>query len=488
MNARELALDALLEMEQDGVYANTLIRGVLDKYDYEDPREKAFFKRLVEGTLEHGFAIDWALDRVSRTPVAKMKPLIRALLRLSACQILYLEHVPDSAACNEAVKLARKRGFSGLSGFVNGVLRSLSGQKETLAWPDPEKEPVKSLSLRFGLPEWLIALWREQYGQEALEARLPGFAAKRPVIIRFSRPRGGAWLTEAADVRSGGACGMKGPYPDLWAHAVPEAEARTVAAIRAMGVMAAPHPLFEGAYALENVPGVEALPGFAEGQFYVQDVSSMLAVAAAGIGPGMRVLDLCSAPGGKAILAAEYAGREGRVLAGDVSGAKTAQIEANLARMGCENIETRIWDACVFLPELEGWADVVLADVPCSGFGVLSRKKDIRYRVRREDLDALTKLQGKILAAARRYVRPGGVLLYSTCTVDRLENEDMAEAFVRETEGASGADAARFAPESLDPFLPARLRSEQTAKGMLQLWPGQYDTDGFFMARLRRLP
>ncbi len=461
MNARELALDVLLEMEKSGAYANRLIRGTLEKYDYEDPREKALFKRLVEGTLEQGLSIDWALNAVSATPTAKMKPLIRALLRLSACQILYMENVPDRAACSEAVKLAKKRGFSGLAGFVNGVLRSLSRQKAQIAWPDPVREPVKSLSLRYGLPEWMIRLWEEQYGRETVEARLPGFVQQRPVIIRFRRERNGE------------ACG------------VPETEAKTVAAIRGMGVAVSPHPLFAGAYALENVPGIEALPGFGEGLFYVQDVSSMLAVAAAGIGPGMQVLDLCGAPGGKAILAAEYAGKDGRVLAGDLSGAKVERMRENMARMGCENIETRIWDARTFSPELEGWADVVLADVPCSGLGVMSRKKDIRYRVSRADLDALTGLQREILSASWRYVRPGGVLLYSTCTVDRLENEDMA-AFLRGL-GTDGRTTGAFLePERLDAALPEPLRSEQTGKGMLQLWPGQYGTDGFFMARLRR--
>ena len=208
-------------------------------------------------------------------------------------------------------------------------------------------------------------------------------------------------------------------------------------------------------------------------------------MAAAGIGPGMRVLDLCGAPGGKAILAAEYAGKDGRVLAGDLSGAKVDRMRENMARMGCENIATRIWDARTFSPELEGWADVVLADVPCSGLGVMSRKKDIRYRVSRADLDALTGLQREILSASWRYVRPGGVLLYSTCTVDRLENEDMAD-FLRGL-GTDGRTAGAFLePESLDAALPEPLRSEQTGKGMLQLWPGQYGTDGFFMARLRR--
>ena len=480
MNARELALDVLLELEKGGAYANALIRGTLEKYDYEDPREKALFKRLVECTLEHGLSIDWALNAVSAAPVAKMKPLIRSLLRLSAGQILYLDGIPDCAVCNEAVKLAKRRGFSGLAGFVNGVLRSLSRQKDGIAWPDPIQDPVKALSVRYSLPEWMISLWREQYGEAETEERLPGFVEQRPVIIRFRRDR-------TAD---------GGPHAGNWVRheteapedpgAVPQAEARTVAAIRRMGVSAAPHPLFAGAWVLQNVPGVGSLPGFREGQFYVQDVSSMLAVAAAGIRPGMRVLDLCGAPGGKAVLASEYAGKDGLVLTGDVSEAKADLIRDNAARMGCENIEVQVRDARAFHPELEGWADAVLADVPCSGLGVMGRKKDIRYRVGRADLQALTDLQKEILSASWRCVRPGGVLLYSTCTVDRLENEDMV-AYIRGLGKASPEDETVFETESLDAFLPEALRSEQTRTGMLQLWPGQHGTDGFFLARLRRL-
>ncbi len=530
MNVRELALDILLEMEKSGTYANALIRGTLEKYDYEDPREKALLKQLVECTLEHGFAIDWALNSISAVPVAKMKPLIRALMRLSACQILYLEKIPDRAVCDEAVKLAKKRGFSGLSGFVNGVLRSLARQKDRVAWPDPKTDPVRALSVRYSLPEWLILLWREQYGEAVMEERLPGFVRQRPVTIRFRRDR--SERTACGLPAKGGVCAKGGGIPqheiaeaacavpeaesgaaaDSHAvpgtesgaaadshvvpeaereaaadfRAVPEAEARTVAAIRKTGVSAVPHPLFAGAWTLENVPGVGNLPGFGEGQFYAQDVSSMLAVAAAGIRPGMRVLDLCGAPGGKAILAAEYAGEEGLVLTGDISETKADLIRENTSRMGCGNIRIQVWDARIFQPELEKRADVVLADLPCSGLGVLGRKKDIRYRISRTDLEALTALQKEILSASWRYVRPGGVLLYSTCTVDRLENEDMA-AYIRELGKRSLEDAAVFEMESLDAYLPRTLWSEQTRNGMLQLWPGQYGTDGFFLAKLRRL-
>lgn len=450
MNARELVLDIFLEMEKTGSYANSLIRDVLDKYDYEDAKEKAFFKRLAEGTLERRITLDWAINCYSRTPVEKMKPLIRNLLRLSAYQILYMEGIPDAAACNEAVKLAKKRGFSSLSGFVNGVLRSLARNKNDIPMPDPDREPIKSLSVRFSLPEWMILLWTEQYGKERAERLAAGIGQKRPVIIRF---------------RSALSC---------------EQKRGALEQMRRAGISAAAHPLYENAFVLENCEGVANLPGFDEGLFYVQDVSSMLAVEAAGIQPGMKVLDLCSAPGGKAVLAYEklkLPQSAGALKAGDLSASRADKIRENAARMGCCGMEISVWDAAEHMEELEGWADVVLADVPCSGLGVMGRKKDIRYRVQPQDLKALADLQKEILAASWEYVKPGGVLLYSTCTVDRMENEEMVQYIT---------DNFPFERESLNEYLPGSLQDEQTADGMLQLFPGEHDTDGFFIARLRR--
>ena len=204
----------------------------------------------------------------------------------------------------------------------------------------------------------------------------------------------------------------------------------------------------------------------------------MLAVGCAGIQPGMKVLDLCSAPGGKAVLASEKTKATGIVRAGDVSESKTDKIQENADRMGCENMEIHIWDGRVQNAENLDWADVMLADVPCSGLGVMGRKKDIRYRVQKEDLESLVNLQKEILTASWQYVKKGGVLLYSTCTVDRMENEEMVK-FITEN--------FPFETESLDPYLPKCLQSEQTKQGMLQLWPGENQTDGFFMARLRRI-
>lgn len=447
MDVRETALEILLEAEKTGAFAENLLRDALGKYDYENPRQKALLKRLTEGTLERLLTLDFCLDSVSSVKTERMKPLIRCLLRLSAYQILFLESVPDRAACSEAVRLAKKRGFSRLSGFVNGVLRSLAREKGSFVWPDARKEPVRALSVAYSVPEWIVSLWIGQYGQERTEKMLKALLIPRPVTIRFRSD-----ITE-------------------------KRREETVARFRERGITAERHPLYPGAWTLDGCEGVASLPGFSEGQFYAQDVSSMLAVETAGILPGMRIIDLCGSPGGKAILTAEKAGREGRVLTGDISEKKTARIWENAERMRCENLEIRVWDAGRKQPGLEKWADVVLADVPCSGLGVLGRKKEIRYRVQPEDLMALRKLQREILTASADYVRPGGVLLYSTCTVNREENEEMVRFLT---------ESFPFEAESLDPWLPECLHSRETKEGGCQLFAGDFDTDGFFMARLRR--
>lgn len=447
MDVRQTALEIFLEAEKTGAFAENLLRGALEKYDYEAPAQKALLKRLTEETLERLLTLDFCLDSVSSVKVERMKPLIRWLLRLSACQILFLESVPDHAACSEAVRLAKQKGFARLSGFVNGVLRGLIRKKDGFVWPDADKEPVKALSVAYSMPEWIVSLWEGQYGRERTESMLKALLIPRPVTVRFRTDVSQSLIRE------------------------------TLERFRERGIAVGRHPVCPKAWTLRGCDGVASLPGFPEGLFYVQDASSMLAVEAAGISPGMKVIDLCAAPGGKALLAAEKAGETGSVLAGDVSERKTALIWENASRMGCKNLEIRVWDARRAQPGLAGSADVVLADLPCSGLGVLGRKKEIRYRVKPEDLDSLQRLQREILAASADYVKPGGVLLYSTCTVNRGENEETVRFL---------AEEFPFETESLDPFLPECLHSRETKDGTRQLFCGEFDTDGFFMARLRR--
>ncbi|MCM1113747.1 MAG: 16S rRNA (cytosine(967)-C(5))-methyltransferase RsmB [Muribaculum sp.] len=433
-NTREIVLDTLLALERGEEFSHRLIKAVLDKYSYLEERDRAFIKRLTEGTIERQTELDYYLDGCSSIPVKKMKPLIRCLMRMSLYQILYMDNVPDRAACDEACKLAQKRKFGNLKGFVNGVLRRIARQKETLVLPDPKEHFRDYLSVKYSMPVWLVDLWTEAYGAERAERILWGLLEIHPVSIRFRTD-----LPEAERGR--------------WVLAMERAGAK----LRQSRIL--PY-LYELRFA-EHAGSIAELPGYAEGVFTVQDASSAAAVEAAGIREGDFVVDLCAAPGGKSLLAAEKAGKTGRVSARDISLKKTALIEENIARMGMDNITVQVQDATVPDEGLDGRADVVLADVPCSGLGVLGKKRDIKYRLSPEKMKEIGVLQRRVIEGSWRYVKPGGVLLYSTCTVNPQENEEMVRWILE-----------RF---------PFRLEEER------QFVPGEDETDGFYYARLRRI-
>lgn len=446
-NGREVVLDILLELEKQTEYSNVLIAAVLDKYDYLDGREKAFIKRVSEGTIERRIQLDYVLDQYSKTPVMKMKPFIRALLRMSVYQLLFMEHIPDAAVCNEAVKLAKKRGFQSLQGYVNGVLRNIARGREKILYPDREKTPEAYLSVRYSMPLWLVEHFRDAYEMDTCEKILAASLERRPVGLR---------LQEGLSV---------------------EERKRLFAAWEAVGVTVREHPYHPCAVTVEGTAGIRRLAGYAEGLFTVQDVSSILAVEAAGIMPGDTVIDVCAAPGGKALHAAQKAGKDGNVIACDVSSHKTDKIEENRRRLRAENVTVLVQDARERNESLLGRADVLLADVPCSGLGVIGHKQDIKYRVTRESLQEIQVLQKEIITNVIDYIKPGGTLLYSTCTLNPAENEKMA-AWICETFG--------FERKSMAGQLPDALK-DGAKSGMLQLLPGIHESDGFFMAKLIKI-
>ncbi len=446
INGREIVLDLLLELSRGEEYSNVLIASALDKYDYLEGREKAFIKRVCEGTIERRIQIDYVLDQYSKTPVTKMKPLIRELLRMSVYQLLFMEHIPPAAVCNEAVKLAKKRRFQPLQGYVNGVLRSIERGRETISWPDREKDLSAWLSVHYSMPPWLTAHFLNAYGKEACEKMLQAFLERRAVCVRL-------------------------------AERLTDSERRMLfQAWEKEGVEAAVHSYLPYAVRLQKAAGIRHLAGYDEGCFMVQDVSSMLVVEAAGIRPGDTVIDVCAAPGGKALHAAEKLGETGRVIACDVSSYKTDKIEENRVRMGLQNVTVRVQDARVREASLVGQADVLLADVPCSGLGVIGHKQDIKYRVTEASLKEITGLQREIITNVIEYIKPGGILMYSTCTMNPEENERMAD-WICETFPMERVSMVRELPKALQ---------EEAEQGAVQLLPGIHDTDGFFFAKLRK--
>lgn len=444
INTREMILEILLEIEA-GEHSHIAIRNALSKYQFLPKQERAFVTRVCEGTLEYRIYIDYIIDSFSKITVDKMKPVIREILRSAVYQLKFMDRVPDSAVCNEAVKLAQKKGFYNLKPFVNGVLRAVARQKEEIPLPSREKESVRHLSVRYSMPEPLVSRWLDAYGEEITEKILSDFLMEKPVTVRCR----------------------------TYLNSVEE----TCESLRSQGVTVEDAPYLPYAKRISGYNHILALDAFIQGKIMVQDVSSMLVAEIANPSKSDYVIDLCAAPGGKSLHMGDKMEGYGTVDARDVSQYKVDLIEENIHRANSINVQARVKDATVFDVDSECQADIVLADVPCSGYGVIGKKPEIKYRSTAQKEEELVILQRNILDKAAEYVKPRGVLIFSTCTIAKEENEENMMWFMNNHP---------FKLESIDPYIPDELKSETTALGYLQLLPGVHGTDGFFIARFRR--
>ncbi len=429
-NTREIVLDALMEILEKKQYSHYVLKQILDKYSYLDKTERSFIKRITEGTVERCLELDYILDAFSRTPVRKMKPMIRTILRMGVYQLIYMDSVPDSAVCNEAVKLAVNHSFSSLRGFVNGILRNIARNKASITYPDAKENPEAYLSVTYSMPEWIVHMWYERFGAEKTEEILKGLLSNRPVTVRLEEA-----LSEKERVA-------------------------LLEQMAAAGITAEQDKELAYAYRLSGVDRVDAVPGFADGKIMIQDAGSMYITQMAGITPGDYVIDVCGAPGGKALHAASKLKGQGFVDVRDLSNRKVSMMEENIQRSSFTNIHAKVFDATVLDEECIERADVVIADLPCSGLGVIARKSDIKYRLTEGDIKDIAALQKKILSTVWQYVKPGGKLMYSTCTLTKEENEDNMKWFLEN--------------------FPFQRVEERT------LFPGVDDTDGFYMMLLCR--
>lgn len=496
---REAVLEILTRIRESGDYSHIAVKEVLDRCEREgmDRRQRAFVKRLTEGVIERRIELDDVIRKYTKKGV-RIKPVVRDILRMGIFQILYMDSVPDSAACNEAVKLTKANGKKEVAGFVNGILRNvargkdnllstqvLSGSKQlpseegtgagtgsaengTAASSDMTSPAgITLLSRKYSMPEWIIRMWNRQFSPEETEKLLASFLEVRPVTIRFddrcSEEQRESILSQFAQM---GVSVRKGHYLPY-------------------------------CYELTGTDSISKLPGYREGFWTVQDESSMMVAEAAGLAGGETVYDVCAAPGGKAthcaakLLAMAEAAQEvetgrnaktaplasGTVRAFDLSKGKVTLIEKNARRMHLSNLMAEQRDALAPVPEEEkGKADVLLCDLPCSGLGVIGRKRDIKYHVSEKQLEELQELQKKILTNAVRYLKEGGTLIYSTCTINRGENEEIS-AFIENELGLK--------PDALAPHLPADIPGiEKGSEGnRLQMLPHVHGTDGFFLAR-----
>lgn len=439
VNIRELVADSLLTMEKEDCFLTKLSQAVLDKYDYLDNRDKAFYKRVLSGTVERKIRIDYILGLFSSTKVNKLKPYVRAVLRMSVYQLLWMESVPDSAVCNEAVKLVKKHGLAGLSGFVNGVLRNISRNQNLIKYPDENKDNIRFLSVYYSCPEWIVKKLIDENGEEDTKLILEDSLNERPVCVRL--------------------------------RAKDDEKTKLIKAWEKAGIIIEEYDDLDCACMLKGVNGVSSLYGYDEGFFTVMDYGSMMVALSAGIGPDDIVMDMCAAPGGKSMHAAdiicEYSDNaKGHVYSYDISEEKCDRIRENIERLNIKNITVAVNDATKPIPEKRNFADVVIVDAPCSGIGVMGHKNDIKYRLKPEDIGALADIQKKIIDTAISYVKIGGKLVFSTCTISKAENEDNRQYILDKY-----------------PFSQVKIDGD---KDYLKLIPGKDKSDGFFVAVFKR--
>ena len=433
MGARETALNVLIACRKEGGWSNGVLKEYLQR-DHLDRRDAALATRLCYGVLQNRLKLDFYLQQLLTGKLKDLHPAVRDILHLGLYQLKQMDKVPSSAAVNESVDLAKKycKKQRYAPGLVNAVLRKAADEdlQEPTGWQE-----------KYSHPQQLIDLLKGYVGKERIENMLRANNEAPDTVVQVNTLR----ITAAALAQR----------------------------LEQEGVVAEPHGWLENCLILSGTGNLEKLPAFRDGLFYVQDAAAKLSVLCAGLTEGQKVLDCCAAPGGKSFAAAIAMEDSGSITSCDVHPHKADLIRNGAARLGIAGIAARCQDATAFVPEWEGAMDTVIADVPCSGLGIIRKKPDIRYKDLRE-MAALPALQLQILKNQARYVRPGGVLLYSTCTLVRAENEGVVEAFLQENQD--------YALEKLP--LPAAFPENTT--GMLALVPGEYDTDGFFIAKLRR--
>jgi 16S rRNA (cytosine967-C5)-methyltransferase len=432
MGARETALNALIAIRKEEAWSNAVLKTYIQR-DKLDSRDAALASRLCYGVLQNRALLDAFLKQLLTGKLKDLHPAVRDILHMGLYQIYKMDNIPDSAAVNESVQLTKKYcKIPKAPGLVNAVLRNAVRTAGQLKVPTDYAE-------KYSHPQELIDLLKPYVGKERLVPMLEANNETPPMTVQVNL------LKCSAET--------------------------LIASLENEGVTVKKHPVFSACLILENTGNIERLSAFREGLFYVQDAAAWLSVQCAGIQKGDRVMDCCAAPGGKSFAAAVCGARE--ITSCDIHPHKVSLMEKGAERLGFSHMHPICQDASVFCPEFEDKMDVVIADVPCSGYGIIRKKPDIRYKSPKS-MEELPNLQLQILKNQSRYVRPGGTLLYSTCTLTQRENEDVVDAFLQEN------------PAFKLNKLPLSAEICQEREGMLRLIPGQYETDGFFICCMRR--
>ena len=451
--ARRLALKVLRSVDQGAAFVNLALDELLEGADLGQP-DRALATELVYGVTRWRGRLDYILDYLSRRPVAELPAWIRNILRLGLYQLLYLDRIPDHAAVSESVALAHEFGHRGTAGLVNAVLRRAAESGGSVPRPRDDGDPAARLAVEWSHPEWLVRRWLGRYGSDRTVALLKIDNEPAPLTLRSNLLR---------TTRVG-----------------------LIGGLASDGARAEAGRLFPEAVICRRTPPVRSLAAYESGLFSVQDESAMSAARAVAPRPGWLVLDACAGVGGKATHLAELMEDRGRVIAVDIFEHKLRLLAGAARRLGLASIETRRLDARELAGSgLERAADAVLVDAPCSGLGVLRRRPDLRWRITPADIDALAGLQRELLAAAAACVRPGGILVYATCTLEPEENEGVVEGFLAsnlEFDASSAAVALGLTPGAAG-LIPTGVPSQG---GSVVFSPQSGGSDGFFVARLVR--
>ena len=441
-NPRNVALQVLIKIEKDKAYSNLALNSAIRENKLGGV-DSAFVSALVYGVLERQILLDYIIKQYSKIPLRKIELKTKLILRMGIYQLLFMDKVPDSAAVNESVNLAKSHRLQKSAGFINGILRGITRSDPPYTLPDTD-DKLYCLSVRYSVPQDIIRLWKNAYGEANMLSLLEGLSGRPPVCARVN--------TLKTDAESLKRC------------------------LEEKGVVVERHPALPDALLLSKTGAIEKLDAYRRGLFHIQDASSQLCVRVLDPRPRDVVLDVCSAPGGKAVTAAQYMKNRGKIFACDLYDHKLRLINANAQRLGVTNLVTVKRDAALADKPLPT-ADRILCDVPCSGLGLLSRKPEIRSKSDAVDND-LPELQYRILCQSAKLLAVGGRLIYSTCTLNPAENNENTARFLREH--------PEFRGVPLD--LPDSVRRAFDERGYeITLMPHTANTDGFYIAAVERV-
>jgi len=442
MNEREISLCILTDILYEKAYNNIILRKTLNKNKQLSRIQKAFVTELTNGTLRNIILIDYIINQFSKIKTDKMKTVIINILRLAVYQIMFMDKVPASAACNEAVNITKKRGFKNLSGFVNGVLRNISKNIDNIKYPDPEKEKINFLCIKYSYPEWIIKYWLNELDYNTIKDICINNSIPPKISICLNssmtdkKELENCFLNEDIKITDG---------------------------------------IFGGAY-ISNTSDITNTIAYRKGMFHIIDQSSILCVSILDPKQNDIVYDVCAAPGGKSFKCAYILNNTGKVISRDIYQHKIELMNENIKRLKIKNIITELKDAQVHYLDDEQKADCVIIDAPCSGLGLIRKKPDIKYNKSIDEIDELVKIQRKIIDSCWSYVKVGGTLLYSTCTISRKENIENFNWILQ-----------NYPFEAVDISSYLSVKFNTASKGYIQILPNMFDTDGFFIAKFKRV-